>query len=84
MRRSAAVYVLWAFKLDHLQPVKQILSQMFSNLLTFIQGSPIIHYPRERKMRKRDSPKSGIYTGVSVLWAFKLDHLQHADLILFH
>ena len=33
-------------------------------------------------MRKRDSPKKGWDTGVSVLGAFKLDHLQPVELIL--
>ena len=43
---------------------------------------PISYYPRERKMRKRDSPKSGWDTGVSVLGEFKLDLLQPVKLIL--
>ena len=34
-------------------------------------------------MRKRESPKIGLHTGVSVLEAFKLDHLQQVKLILF-
>ena len=34
-------------------------------------------------MRKRDSPKSGCDTGVSVPWVIKLDHLQPVELILF-
>ena len=35
-------------------------------------------------MRKRDSLKSEWDTGVSVLMAFKFDHLQPAERILFH
>ena len=42
-------FVLWAFKLDHLQPVKKILFQIVSNFLSFILGEPIIYYPREGK-----------------------------------
>ena len=38
-----------AFKLDHLQPGKLILSKQFSNFAVFILGSPIPYYPRERK-----------------------------------
>ena len=34
-------------------------------------------------MGKRESPKSEIDTGVSVLGAFKLNLLQHVKLILF-
>ena len=76
--------LLGAFKRDHLQPVELILFHKFSISLTFILGSPIIYYPRERKMRKRDSPINGWDTGVSVLGAFKLDCLQPVELILFH
>ena len=46
-------------------------------------GKPISYYPREGKMRKRDSPKNGGDTGVSVLGAFKLTHLQSVKLLLF-
>ena len=52
------VYVLGAFKLDHLQPVKLILSQNFSAFLIFILGSLIPYYPREKlDMRIRIHPK---------------------------
>ena len=34
--------VALAFKLDHLQPVKLLLSQKISNFLTFILGSPFL------------------------------------------
>ena len=37
------------FKLDHLQPVRLILSHKFSIFLSFILGGPIPYYPRERK-----------------------------------
>ena len=33
-------------------------------------------------MRKRESPKNRRDTGISVLWAFKLDHLKPVELIL--
>ena len=46
---DTGVSVLWALKLDHLQPVKLILFQYFFNFLPFILGSPIPYYPRERK-----------------------------------
>ena len=46
------VSVLWAIKLDHLQPVELILSQYISTFLTFILGGPIPYYPRERKRWK--------------------------------
>ena len=38
--------------------------------------------PQRVGMRKRDSPKNRWDTGVSVLGAFKLDHLQPVELIL--
>ena len=39
------VSVPWAFKLDHLQPIKPILFWKFSNLFTFILGSPFLITP---------------------------------------
>ena len=36
------------------------------------------------KMGKRKSPKSEWNTGVSDLWAFKMDHLRPVKLILFY
>ena len=39
---------LGEFKLDHLQPVKLILSQKLSTCLTFILEGPIPYYPKER------------------------------------
>ena len=40
---------LGTFELDHLQPVKLILFQKLSIILTFILGRPILYYPREWK-----------------------------------
>ena len=37
--------------------IELILYLIFFNFLPFILRSPIIYYPRERKLRKRDSPK---------------------------
>ena len=79
---DTGVVVPGAFKLDHLQPVKQILFQKFSNFLIFILGSPIPYYPRA-KNEKRDTLHSERNTGVSVPGAFKLDHLQPVKQILF-
>ena len=53
------------------------------HFLIFILGAPISYYPRELKMRRRESPKSGWHTGVSVSGAFKLDHLQPVKMILW-
>ena len=64
------------FYLD-LQQEKLILFQQISNFLIFILGSPSLITPKLR-MRKRESPKNGWGTGVSVLGAFKLDHLQYS------
>ena len=46
------ISVSWAFKLDHLHPVKPILFPKFSYFFTFILGSPIPYYPRRQNMRK--------------------------------
>ena len=48
-RRDTGVSVLWAFKLDHLQPATLIFSQNISIFLPFILGAPISYYCRERK-----------------------------------
>ena len=73
-----------AFKIDHLQPVKLILFQNFTTLLILILGRPIPYYPRERQeIGKGIQPKREWGTGVSVLGAFRLDHLQPVKLILF-
>ena len=42
----------------------------------------LLNYPREGRVRKRESPKNGWDTGVSVLGAFKLDYLQPVKRIL--
>ena len=42
----------WAFKLNHLQPFKPILFPNFSNILTFILGSPIL-LPQRANNEKR-------------------------------
>ena len=61
----------WAFKLDHLQPVKPIVSQKFSNFSTFILGANS-YYPKETKtengilpfwVREGDFSAHGIQTG---------------------
>ena len=55
----SGVSVPGAFKLDHLQPVKLILSHNLSTFLIFLLGSPIPYYPRQRAgNEKRESPKS--------------------------
>ena len=82
------VYVLGVFKMGHLQPVKLILFQNFPTSLPFILGASFSYYCMGRKeqglnMGKRESLKSECDTGVSVLGAFKLDHLQPLKLILF-
>ena len=73
-----------AFKLDHLQPVKPILFSKFYNFFTFILEANS-YYPRGLIMRKGNSPNSrnGLDRGVSVPWAFKLDHLHPVKQILF-
>ena len=74
-----------AFKLDHLQPVELISSQIFSTYShTLHTGSPIIYYPRERMAEKGKGNHSTIdeEKEFSVPGAFKLDHLQPVELIL--
>ena len=73
-----------AFKLDHLQPVEPIMFLKFSNFCTFILEANS-YYPRRLIMRKGNSPnsKNGWYRGVSVPGAFKLDHLQPVEPILY-
>ena len=56
----------------------------FFNHPDLYTGAPISYYPREGKMRKRESPNNWSDTEVSVPRAFKLDHLQPVELILFH
>ena len=78
------VSVPGAFKLDHLHPVKPILFSKFYNFFTFILGANS-YYPRGLIMRKGKSPnfQYGSDRGVSVPGAFKLDHLQPFEPILF-
>ena len=76
-----------AFKLDHLQPVKQILLQKISPFYPASHNKPFLITPeRGRKAEnwKRELPKSEWDTGVSDPGAFKLNHLQPVKLILFH
>ena len=76
---DTGVSVPGAFKLDHLQPVKLILSHTFSIILIFILGSPIPYYPREWKWEKGIRPNM---VGTQRFLYLKLDHLQHVKLIL--
>ena len=73
-----------AFKLDHLQPVKPILLTKFSNFFTFILEANS-YYPRERKAEngKMEFSQPEYGTGVWMPEAFKLDHLQTVESILF-
>ena len=82
---DTGVSVLGAFKLDNFQPVELFLSQNYSSFPPFILGSPIPYYPREKKAEyeKREFTINGWDTRVSVLGAFKLDHLQPVELFLF-
>ena len=48
-----------AFNLDHLQPIELSLFPKSFQLPHPYTGEPISYYPREWKMRKRDSPKNG-------------------------
>ena len=72
------------FKLDHLQPVEVILFQKFSNFFTFILEA-ISYYPRKGRAEnwKMDISQPEYGTGFWVPGAFKLDHLQPVELILF-
>ena len=56
------VSVLGAFKLDHLQPVKLILSHKISAYLTFILGVPISYYPEggRKEAAGAENGKKGI------------------------
>ena len=58
-----------AFKLDHLQPVKPILSPKFSNFYIFILGSSILITPERGrlKMGKWNSPNLSETTGFESL-----------------
>ena len=78
------VCVPWAFKPDHLQPVKQILLPKFYHFFTFILEANS-HHPKGLVMRKGNSSNSrnGLDRGVCVPGAFKLDHLHPLKPILF-
>ena len=89
---DTGIYVLGAFKLDHLQPVKLILFQKMSTSSPFIlTGRSNFLLPQREeerkqqrlKMGKRESPNSEWDTGVPDPGAFKLDHLQPVKLFLF-
>ena len=78
------ILVPGAFKLDHLQPVKPILFPRFSNFFTFILGANS-YYPREWQTEngEMEITQSLFESGISVPGAFKLDHLQPVEPILF-
>ena len=78
------VSVPGAFKLDHLHPVKPILFSKFYNFFTFILEANS-YYPRRLIMRKGNSSNSrnGLDRRVWVHGAFKLDHLQPVEPLLF-
>ena len=73
-----------AFKLDQLHPFKPLLFQQFFNLSTFIQGGQFL-LPQRAKWRKGNSSNSeiGWDRGAYLPGAFKLDHLQPFEPILF-
>ena len=57
------VYVLGAFKLDPLQPVKLILFQKISTFQIFILGRPIPYYPRPSgEARRYISSEAKLFT----------------------
>ena len=73
-----------AFKLDHLQPVKPMLFSKLYNFSTFILGANS-YYPIEGKTEngKMEFSQPECEIGISVPGAFKLDHLQPVEPILF-
>ena len=72
LKANLEASVLEAFKLDHLQPVKLILSQQNSIILIFILAAPISYYPRERKegSRRRWKWGKGIHPKMDVIQRF--------------
>ena len=72
------------FKLDHLQPVEPIVFQKFTDFFTLYYGSNS-YYPRERKAKngKMEFSQPESEWRISVPGAFKLDHLQPVEPILF-
>ena len=81
---ESEISVPGAFKLDHLQPVEPILFCKFSNYLTFILEANS-YYPREGKNKtgKMEFSQPECESGITVPGAFKLDHLQPVEPILF-
>ena len=73
-----------AFKLDHLQPVKPVFFLQISNFSIFILGANS-YYPREGKAEngKMEFSQPECERGISVPGAFKLDHLQPVEPLLF-
>ena len=79
-----------AFKLDHLQPVEPILSGKFSNFGNIVQWWSRAAAPKTGLYRKGETENGKIELsqpecerGISVPGAFKLDHLQPVEPILF-
>ena len=74
-----------AFKLDHLQSIKPILFPKFYNFFPFILGGQFLLPQRERKAEngKMDFSQPECESGISVPGAFKLEHLQPVEPILF-
>ena len=81
---NRGVWVPGTFKLDHLQPAKPILFSKFYNFSTFILGANS-YYPREGKAEngKMDFSQPECERGIWVPGAFRLDHLQPVEPILF-
>ena len=78
------VSVPGAFKLDHLHSIEPILVWRFFNFFTFILGRPIL-LPRGLIMEEGNSSnfRIGWDRGVWVPGAFKLDHLNPVEPLLF-
>ena len=84
--------VLSAFKLDHLQPFKPILSRYFYTFFTFILGSPFLLPQRTNYqkgefcklqiwMKQRNFSACSIQTGpLAVFWVYFVQIFSH----LFH
>ena len=87
--RHQGVYDLRALKLDHFQPVKQILFQKMYTFLSFYPAShnkPFLITRRERKERKEGwkwEKGNSWDPGFSDPWAFKVDHLRSVKLTVF-
>ena len=72
----------WGIQTGQLAACRANFVNVFFHHPGLYTGAPFSYYPRELKMRKRNSPKNGWDTGVSVPGAFKLDNLQPVELIL--